>query len=171
MAQIGQNINGAVAGDAYGSVIALSKDGIVLAIGSQNSNNNVISSGSVRVYKYISGSWSQVGNDINGESAYDYSGSSISLSINGDIIAIGAVGNNGNGISSGHVRIYQNVLGVWQQLGSDIDGEAEGDMSGSSVSLSSDGNVVAIGAYRNDGNGVNLGHVRVYKYIQVFGHR
>ena len=43
----------------------------------------------------------------------------------------------------------------WMQLGQDIDGGAAGDESGWSVSLSSDGNAVAIGAPDNDGNGVN----------------
>ena len=35
--------------------------------------------------------------------------------------------------------------------------------SGSAVSLSSDGSVVAIGAYLNDGGGSNSGHVRIYE--------
>ena len=50
------------------------------------------------------------------------------------------------------------------QLGSDIDGEAADDLSGYSVSLSSDGTRVAIGAPVNDGNGTDAGHVRVYEY-------
>jgi hypothetical protein len=50
----------------------------------------------------------------------------------------------------------------WSQIGNDIDGEAAGDRSGSSVSLSSDGQTVAIGALSNDGNGDASGHVRVY---------
>ena len=50
------------------------------------------------------------------------------------------------------------------QLGQDIDGEAANDYSGRSVSLSSDGSIVAIGAYGNDGNGSAAGHVRVYNY-------
>ena len=41
----------------------------------------------------------------------------------------------------------------------DIDGEAVGDISGSSVSLSSDGLTVAIGAIDNDGNCYSSGHV------------
>ena len=45
------------------------------------------------------------------------------------------------------------------QLGSDIDGEAANDYSGHSVSINSDGSHVAIGAYYNDGNGTNSGHV------------
>ncbi|MDC1518985.1 HYR domain-containing protein [bacterium] len=47
-------------------------------------------------------------------------------------------------------------------MGSDIDGEAAGDYSGRSLSLSSDGSTVAIGAKFNDGNGADAGHVRVY---------
>ena len=42
---------------------------------------------------------------------------------------------------------------AWTQVGADIDGEAADDLSGFSVSLSSDGTRVAIGAYLNDGNG------------------
>ena len=54
--------------------------------------------------------------------------------------------------------------GTWTQVGADIDGEAVGDLSGYSVSLSSDGTRVAIGARGNDGTGsdARVGHVRVY---------
>jgi hypothetical protein len=41
---------------------------------------------------------------------------------------------------------------LWIQIGQDIDGEA-GDFSGS-VSISADGNTVAIGADMNSGNGL-----------------
>ena len=51
------------------------------------------------------------------------------------------------------------------QIGSDIDGEASGDRSGWSVSLSADGSVVAIGATNNDSNGTDSGNVRIYKNI------
>ena len=44
----------------------------------------------------------------------------------------------------------------------DIDGEAAGDQSGSSVSLGADGTVIATGARYNNGNGTNAGHVRVF---------
>eukprot|EP00956_Cyclotella_meneghiniana_P011961 scaffold16868_cov28-Cyclotella_meneghiniana.AAC.1 len=54
----------------------------------------------------------------------------------------------------------------WQQLGEDIDGEAPCDNSGYSVSISADGTTVAIGAYANDGNDTNSGHVRVYKLVE-----
>ena len=57
----------------------------------------------------------------------------------------------------------------WKQIGQDIDGEAFIDKSGFSVSLSSDGTIVAIGARENDGATFDItddrGHVRVYKNI------
>ena len=64
-----------------------------------------------------------------------------------------------------HVRIYQNNNGTWTQIGSDIDGEGAQDFSGGSVSLSSDGSIVAIGARLNDDNGINSGHVRIYQTL------
>ena len=95
----------------------------------------------------------------------DESGWSVSLSSDGSTVAIGARNNDGNGSNSGHVRIYNNVNGTWTQVGSDIDGEAAEDQSGFSVSLSSDGSTVAIGARNNDGNGSNSGHVRIYNNV------
>ena len=106
---------------------------------------------------------SQLGVDIDGEAAGDYFGSSVSMSADGTVVAIGARGNDDNGTNSGHVRVYK-WTGSWQQLGSDIDGEAAGDSSGYSVSISADGTVVAIGAPDNDGKGRNFGHVRVYSW-------
>ena len=97
---------------------------------------------------------------MNGEAASDQSGYSVFLSSDGSTVAIGAIRNTG---VSGHVRVYKNNAGSWTQVGSDIDGEALNDESGFSVSLSSDGTTVAIGARSNDGNGAQSGHVRVYK--------
>ena len=72
----------------------------------------------------------QIGADIDGEAAEDWSGWSVSLSADGTVIAIGAPYNNGNGDFAGHVRVYQNNAGTWTQIGEDIDGEAAGDQSG-----------------------------------------
>ena len=114
----------------------------------------------------VAQTWTQVGSDIDGEAANDLSGYSVSLSSDGSTMAIGAPGNDGNGTDAGHVRIYKNISGTWTQVGSDIDGEAAGDYSGRSVSLSSDGSTVAIGAKLNDGNGTDAGHVREYENVR-----
>ena len=162
--QLGSDINGEAASDQSGYSVSMSSDGTIVAIGATYNDGNGSNSGHVRVYEYSGSSWSQLGADINGEAASDISGYSVSLSSDGTIVAIGANCNDGNGSSSGHVRVYQYSSGSWTQLGGDIDGEAAYDYSGNSVSLSSDGTIVAIGATGNDGNGSNSGHVRVYEY-------
>ena len=108
--------------------------------------------------------WTQLGADIDGEAVSDASGYSVAMSDDGSRVAIGATYNDGNVTDSGHVRIYSWNGTAWTQLGADIDGEAADDRSGSSVAMSSDGSRVAIGAYANDGNGNNSGHVRIYSW-------
>ena len=65
------------------------------------------------------------------------------------------------------MRVYEYSGSAWAKVGDDIDGEAADDLSGYSVSLSSDGRRVAIGAPANDGNGNNSGHVRVYRFASA----
>ena len=72
----------------------------------------------------------QLGQDINGEAAYDYSGWSVAMSSDGMTVAIGAPYNNGNGDYNGHVRVYQYDGSAWVQIGNDIDGEAAVDLTG-----------------------------------------
>jgi len=162
--QIGSDIDGEAANDNSGWSVSLSSDGTILAIGAQYNDGNGSNSGHVRVYSYANNSWTQLDADIDGKADGDGSGSSVSLSSDGKKLAIGAQYNDGNGSNSGHVRVYSYANNSWTQLGNDIDGEAANDKSGESVSLSSDGTILAIGAYNNDGNGSNSGHVRVYKY-------
>jgi len=161
--QVGNDIDGEATGDGSGFSVNLSSDGSVLAIGADGNNGNGPAAGHVRVYENQSGTWTQIGSDIDGEAAEDMSGVSVNLSSDGSVVAIGAWLNDGNGTAAGHVRVYENQSGTWTQIGSDIDGEAADDMSGISVNLSSDGSIVAIGAYGNDGNGTDAGHVRVYE--------
>ena len=160
--QRGQDIDGEASEDESGHSVSLSSDGNTVAIGAQRNDGNGLNSGHVRIYQNIGGSWFQIGQDIDGEASEDESGFSVSLNADGNTIAIGAQRNDGNGSNSGHVRIYENTSGSWTQIGQDIDGEASDDYNGHSVSLSNDGNTVAIGADGNDGNGTDAGHVRVY---------
>lgn len=108
--------------------------------------------------------WTQIGSDIDGEAAYDRSGRSVAMSADGNIVIIGAPHNGGNGRDAGHAWVYELVGGTWVQKGSDIDGEAVGDYCGISVDMSADGNTIIIGASRNNGNGSNSGHARVYEF-------
>jgi len=124
------------------------------------------------VFTLVDGEWESLGKDINGEKNNDFSGSALTLSSDGRILAIGATLNNGIADDDfderGHVRVFKlNNKNKWKPLGNDIDGESLGDNSGSSVSLSADGKILAIGAPLNDGSADNRyderGHVRVFR--------
>ena len=162
------DIDGERANDLSGFSVAMSSDGSRVAIGAvYNDGNGTSYSGHVRVYTENGGRWEQVGLDIDGERANDYSGFPVAMSSDGSRVAIGAIYNDGNGANSGHVRVYHHNEGMaWETIGSDIRGESAGDNSGRSVAMSSDGSRVAIGAPYNDGNGTSdSGHVRVYDLL------
>ena len=170
--QIGPDIVGEAAGDESGSSLSVSADGTTVAVGAPfNNGRNGDVSGHVRVFGYADDAWKQIGPDIDGERSLDLSGISVSVSADGRIVAIGAPDNdgiNGEDEDSGHVRVFKNKSGAWEQIGSDIDGEAALDWSGGRVSVSADGTRVAIGAPFNVGkHGVCSGHVRVYEYAGV----
>ncbi|QJP33479.1 hypothetical protein F0365_03170 [Nonlabens sp. Ci31] len=148
--QLGIDLDGEASIDYSGFSVSTSADGLTVAIGAPYNDENGSDSGHVRIYSYVNNSWQQLGADIDGEAAGDYSGQSVSLSSDGTIVAIGAPYNDGNGLDSGHVRIYSYVNSSWQKLAADIDGEAGSDYSGESVSLSRDGSIVAIGAAYNE---------------------
>ena len=163
--QLGADIDGEAADVRCGTSVSLSSDGLVVAIGEPRSSSNGSQSGQVRVYQYISSSWIQFGGDIYGEAASDYSASSLSLSSDGSYVAIGATYNDGGGTDSGHVRVFHYNDSSWVQYGQDLDGVAANDQAGVSVSLSSTGQIVAVGAHANDPPvGTNAGHVRIFQY-------
>ena len=170
--QLGPDIDGEVADDESGFSVSLSGDGQRVAIGARKNDASAsgsgIQSGHVRVYKRNGTDWDQMGADIDGEAAGDMSGFSVSLSTDGETVAIGAPYHDN---STGHVKVYsfETITNTWVQSGSDIDGKAAGDQSGWSVSLSDDGQKVAIGAAYNDGNGHTSGHVSIYTWIEDDG--
>ena len=164
--QIGHDIDGEKEEDRFGYSVSLSADGRTVAVGAPW---NAEKSGEVKVYVLdSSGSddkWVQIGQDIIGDETGDEAGISVSLSADGKALTIGANLNDGNGNASGQVRVYRldsvDYLS-WTQVGMDILGANAEDLAGLSVSLSSDGDVVAVGSPYNDDNGDSSGHVRVF---------
>jgi hypothetical protein len=168
--QRGDDIAGETLGDGVGNGVKLSADGSTLAISApfyDTSGGTAVDAGQVRVYRWNGESWLQRGQYIEGEAAGDRIGRyDFDLAADGSFLAIGGQGNDASGPDAGHLRVYgwsENDQ-LWIQRGEDIDGEAAGDESGSSVSISDDGSIVAVGAFLNDGNGLDAGHVRIYSY-------
>ena len=164
--QVGNDINGKANGDDFGWAVSLAANGSRLAVGAWENDDNGDKSGHVRVYDWNGNDWTQAGDDIEGEATFDRSGRAVSLAADGSTLAIGAPGNDG------HVRVYKWDAGneTWAQAGQDIADEAA-DESGAAVSLSDDGNKLAIGAptSANENNNMasgyyDAGRVRVYAW-------
>ena len=168
--QVGQEIQGTEQDDWVGWTLSLSDDGQTLAVNGDMWHEDAWA-GYVRVYKLSADgtTWEQVGQDmdIQAKADGDRFGESFDLSGSGTTLVVGAPYADDNGNNRGYVQVYNwnSASGAWEQAGQDIFGEAAGDYWGYSVSISSDGMTFAAGGDSNDGvNGVDSGHVRVFKW-------
>lgn len=170
--EIGNPIFGKTANENLGYDVDL--DSGILAIGSPEKNLSN-KNGFVSTYQLNGNQWIKFGEDIIGEDFTDESGSSISLAtpnnqLDGALIAIGAMKNDGNNSNnSGHVRVYQYDLNNdnWIQKGNDIDGSNIGDLSSYSIDLSQNGNYLSIGSVKHDYLNIpDAGQVRIFNFDQ-----
>ncbi|MCF6777431.1 Ig-like domain-containing protein [Thiotrichales bacterium 19X7-9] len=166
--QVGSDIEGEGSDDRFGSSVAISFDGGRIAVGAPNNDGAGTHAGSVRVFEFNGTNWVQLGGDIDGSAAQDFSGRAISMSEGGNFVVIGAEQNDGNGSESGQVRIFEWDGSTWSQYGSTINGEAAGDRLGSAVALSESFSRIIIGAPLNDGSGSNAGQLQVYDVFVDF---
>lgn len=163
--QIGEDIDGIALNDKFGGAVSLNNQGNIIAVGARDHSGI----GQVSVFENLANAWVQVGDNIDGEGISDEFGVSVSLNASGSILAVGAQFNSDFILDAGHVRLFRNQDSNWLQIDSDIDGEDIEDRSGRSVSLSADGGIVAIGAYLNNGNDSNSGHVRLFSNGNILG--
>ncbi len=162
--QLGSDLDGENEYDWFGSSVSLSGDGQRVAVGAHKNDGNGEDAGHARVFEYNDGDWIQLGVDLDGEAAGDSFGHSVCLDFSGNRLAVGGYLNSGGGSGSGHVRVFDYGLDSWNQIGADIDGDAAEDNSGVSVGINYNGSIVAVGAYRNNGNGFDSGQVRVFRF-------
>lgn len=97
----------------------------------------------------------QIGFDIIGENSNDDFGSALAINDDGNIVAIGAHRrNSGKGV----LEIYRFQNGNWELMGNRILGTNSNSWFGTQVALTSSGNRLIVGAYRE-----NI--TRIYDYI------
>ncbi|PSV88138.1 hypothetical protein CTM89_15290 [Photobacterium leiognathi] len=175
------------AGDLFGASVALSSDGNTLAVGAvqessngtgvdsgAQANNDEDFSGAVYLFRYSGTTWTQQAYIKASNAEYfDYFGASVALSSDGNTLAVGALFEssdgagvnsgaqaNNNAYNSGAVYLFRYSGTTWaQQAYIKASNSDDEDIFGISVSLSSDGNTLAVGALNedSDGAGVNSG--------------
>lgn len=159
-AQIGDDLEGEAAGDLF-HIVALSADGSRIVVGAVGNDATGTNAGHARVFERSGNTWVQLGEDIDGEAADDRFGGAVAISDDGSRVAIGSYLNDGGGNSSGHVRVFDYIDGVWTQVGTDIDGPAGAGL-GFSVAMSASGHRVIAGG---PGVGSANGIARVYELV------
>jgi hypothetical protein len=125
--------------------------------------------GLVTVFTYDDSSqeWQARGEPISGEITGDMAGTSVSLSFDGSVLAMGSPGRTiGDQISIGQAAIfkYSPTIG-WSKVGQSLGGYDQLKQFGFSISLSGNGTHVAISAPFVDYHGDLRGMVYVYEVL------
>ena len=169
--QIGQDIYGLAAGDWLGRSVALSENGTIVAAGADGGMMNGDRSGYVRALQFNGSAWNMMGQTLTGQAVNDSFGESVALSVDGQIMAVGAIRADDtvrNIKNVGQVSIFQfNKTSLqWEGLGQPLFGTAKGDKFGYAIDLSTDGNTLAVGGYEHDAanTGADAGCATVFQY-------
>ncbi|HEY5912185.1 MAG TPA: LamG-like jellyroll fold domain-containing protein [Verrucomicrobiae bacterium] len=153
--------------DYFGSSVSLSEDGKTALVGAYSANTSAgWDAGSAYVFVLNGSSWSQQAKLTAADGAgYDYFGSSVSLSKDGNTALVGADWDTtpaGTGSGSAYVFVRSATSWTQQVQLKAVDGAAN-DRFGSSVSLSGNGNTALVGAEFDDTPaGANAGSVYVF---------
>ena len=156
--QLGQDLYGAGSQHYNGRSLDLSSDGTILAMGSYKANSN---RGKVYVKRFNGSLWVDHGTVLLGSTYNINFGVSVALSSDGNTLAVGAHEDGQAAPGFVTVFVYDSSNTPWAMKGLVIKGEVNGDRFGETVSLSNDGNIVAVGANYASGN---TGKVSIYGY-------
>ena len=154
--------------------VSLDEAGTTVVVGDPRSGTY----GETKIYKFIDGSWTQLGSTIDGDPGTSSNGTLegcvTRLSADGTIVATGSrfYSRDGNTGDDGYLRVFKYVeaRGDWVQMGSTLYGDAgAADNFAYSMDMSSDGKTLAVGAPYADHRSANCGATYVYKYIDSLG--
>ncbi len=141
--------SGSIGTPLHGCAVAISSDGNTVIVGGMGDNANV---GAAWIYTRSGAVWSQQGNKLIGSQSvgiWPQQGSSVSLSADGNIAIIGALGDNSN---QGAAWVYKREAGVWSQQGNKLVGTGTIGigLQGTSIALSANGSTAIVGGNADD---------------------
>ena len=129
--------------------VKLSYDGYTVAMGEAKDDTGVANIGRVRVFTYSNGEWSPKGSTLLGNHTEEEFGQGLDMSEDGNHLIIGTKLQGGTS-QPPRVEVYKWNGSAWAQKGSSLTYADTGDGFGPSVSISNDGNTIAIGIKNAD---------------------
>ncbi len=156
--------------ERFGFSVAMSYDGNTIASSAIGSNAGGACSncGVTRVYVWNGTSWNQIGNDIQGETNDEFSGSKIAISDDGKRIIIGSPTYSAPSFeSNGCARVYELISNNWVKMGATLGGKSYNKFFGASVSINYNGTIVGISDPRENDGATYQGVIRTYKWDAV----
>ncbi|MDT7831353.1 T9SS type A sorting domain-containing protein [Flavobacteriaceae bacterium S356] len=160
---VGSPFYGQSSAEGLGYSVSFNDAGTIVAMSALGNDDVFDFAGRVSIYEFDGLDWVQIGSTIYGTHALEFTGDSISLNHDGNIIAIGGSSNSIVGPFAGFTRVFQNQSGTWVQIGGSILAESFGDACGSSVSFNAVGDQVVIGSASGYNSGDESGHTRVFE--------
>lgn len=172
---LGAPILGDNTGDILGTTVRLNADGTKLVAGGTTGSTNQTKAGHVSVFEFDGSSWNLLGSPIYGNKAHAAFGRSVSLNGDGNILAVGATLNSEVFDFGGRAAVYSYNGTSWVQIGESIYGTHELELTGVSVGLNEEGNILAVGGSANNIVGPFAGFTRIFQnqsceWVQIGGH-
>lgn len=147
-------------GDNFGRSVDISARYAV--VGAPFDDDSGSNSGAVYIFEPISGSWGQMAKITASDAAAD-DRFGYSVAIDGNMVVVGAYGDDDRGSMSGSAYVFRQSGGAWTQEAKLIGADTAGyDEFGYSVAQH--GNVIIVGAYRDDDGGNETGSAYTFRY-------
>jgi len=132
--QVGNTLQGEQVPDNFGNRVSLSASGDRIAVSAHADDEAASNAGKVRVFDLLGSTWTQVGQDVVGQSGNEIGGYGLVLSDDGTRFVTQAAG-------ASLARVYRLDGGTWTQVGADV----RGGLRAEGATMSADGSTVAVG--------------------------
>tara|TARA_R110000851_G_scaffold7354_1_gene28695 strand:- start:112 stop:3186 length:3075 start_codon:yes stop_codon:yes gene_type:complete len=144
----------------------INSDGTKVIVGSMGDDSGGTNSGAAYIFALSGGSWSQEAKIVASDPEVDDRFSiAVSMSSDGTRVILAASYEDTGGTDAGSAYIFALSDGSWSQEAKIQSSEIQaGDFFGYSVSMSSDGTRVIVGAYYEDTGGSNAGAAYSFDY-------
>ena len=150
--------------DTFGASVSISGDGNTAIVGAYGEDTGGSSAGAAYIFVRSGSTWTEQAKIMASDrQAGDLFGTSVSISEDGNTAIVGAYYEDTGGNDAGAAYIFVRSGSTWtEQVKIQASDKEAGDLFGTSVSISEDGNTAIVGAYYEDTGGNDAGAAYIF---------